>query len=88
MERPKLSQRKEQVFQEQNECKIKLGNLKNQILTDLNIPGDLLENEIKRLENSKKVLGQVSIAMKESKVVEKKSPNHQMPTPRKLFGVL
>jgi dynein heavy chain len=73
MERPKLAQRKEQVIQEQNECKIKLGELENQILTDLNTPGDPLENEpmVERLENSKKVSEQVSIAMKESKEAEK-----------------
>ena len=73
MERPKLAQRKEQVIQEQNECKIKLGDLENQILTDLNTPGDPLENEpmVERLENSKKVSEQVSIAMKESKEAEK-----------------
>ena len=73
MERPKLAQRKEQVIQEQNECKIKLGELENQILTDLNTPGDPLENEpmVERLENSKKVSDQVSIAMKESKEAEK-----------------
>ena len=90
MERPKLSQRKGQVIQEQNESKNKLGDLENQILTDLNIHGDPLENEfmVERLENSKKVLEQVSIAMKESKKVEKKSPNHPMPIPRRLFGVL
>ena len=73
MERPKLAQRKEQVIQEQNECKIKLGELENQILTDLNTPGDPLENEpmVERLENSKKVSEQVSIAMKESKEAER-----------------
>ena len=43
MERPKLSQKKEQVIQEQNECKIKLEDLGNLILTDLNIPGDPLK---------------------------------------------
>ena len=65
MERPKLSQRKEQVIQEQNECQTKLGDLENQILTDLNIPGDPLDNEpnIKRLEISKKVSEQVPIAI-------------------------
>ena len=73
MERPKLSQRKEQIIQEQNECKTKLGDLEIQILTDFNIPGNPLENEpmIERLENSIKVSEQVSIAMKESKKVEK-----------------
>ena len=73
MERPKLALRKEQVIQEQNSCKIQLMDLEEQILTDLNTPGDLLENEplVERLENSKKVSEQVSIKMKESKEAEK-----------------
>ena len=67
MERPKLAQRKKQIIQDENKCKIKLGELENQISTDLNTPGDPLENEpmVKRLENSKKVSEQVTIAIKE-----------------------
>ena len=63
MERPKLSHRKEQVIQEKNECKNKLGDLENQILTDLKIPCDPLENEfmVERLENSKKFWSSIYI---------------------------
>ena len=73
MERPKLAMRKEQVIQEQNQCKIQLMDLENQILTDLNTPGDLLENEplVERLENSKEVSEKVTIKMKESREAEK-----------------
>ena len=73
MERPKLAQRKEQVIQSQNEYKITLMELEEQILSDLNQEGDLLENEpmVERLENSKKVSEQVSVAMKQSREAEK-----------------
>lgn len=72
MERPKLAKRKEEVIQEQNECKIKLRDLEDGILSDLNTPGDLLENRalIGRLENSKVLSEQVSVAMKEAKEAE------------------
>lgn len=70
MERPKLAKRKEQVIQEQNECKITLKRLEREILDDLNTPGDLLENEplVERLENAKKVSSDAEIKMKESKI--------------------
>jgi len=73
MERPKLAQRKEKVIQDQNQYKITLMELEEQILSDLNQEGDLLENEpmVERLENSKKVSEQVSVAMKQSREAEK-----------------
>ena len=73
MERPKLAARKEQVIQEQNQYKITLMELEEQILNDLNTPGDLLENEpmVERLEKSKKVSEDVEIKMKEAKEAEK-----------------
>ena len=85
MERPKLAQRKEAVIQEQNECKIKLRDLEEGILTDLNTPGDLLENKalIERLENSKIISQQVSVAMIQSKEAEieiKENTNTYRPT--------
>ncbi len=72
MERPKLAKRKEEVIQEQNECKIKLRDLEDTILKDLNTPGDLLENKalIVRLENSKVVSEQVGNVMRLSKEAE------------------
>merc|ERR1712151_196858 len=72
MERPKLAKRKEEVIQEQNECKIKLMDLEDTILKDLNTPGDLLENIalIGRLENSKVVSEQVNNVMRISKEAE------------------
>ena len=72
MERPKLAKRKEEVIQEQNECKIKLRDLEDTILKDLNTPGDLLENKalIERLENSKVVSEQVNNVMRLSKEAE------------------
>ena len=72
MERPKLAKRKEEVIQEQNECKIKLRDLEDTILKDLNTPGDLLENIalIGRLENSKVVSEKVGNVMRLSKEAE------------------
>lgn len=72
MERPKLAARKEEVIQQQNECKIKLRELEEGILEALNTSGDLLENKdlIGGLENSKVVSEQVNIAMTEAKKAE------------------
>ncbi|MCQ2818153.1 MAG: hypothetical protein MJ252_12880, partial [archaeon] len=73
MERPKLAARKEQVIQLQNDYKIKLTELENQILNDLNQKGNLLENEplVDKLENSKKVSDDVKIKIEESKQTAK-----------------
>jgi dynein heavy chain len=72
MERPKLAKRKEEVIQEQNECKIQLRDLEDTILKDLNTPGDLLENIplIGRLENSKVVSEVVNNKVRISKEAE------------------
>lgn len=72
MERPKLAKRKEEVIQEQNQCKIQLRDLEEGILSDLNTPGDLIENKalVERLENSKVLSEQVSVAIKSAKKAE------------------
>jgi dynein heavy chain len=72
LERPLLARKKEEVIQEQNQGKIKLLELEEGILTDLNTPGDLLENKalIVSLENSKEVSEKVSVSMKIAKEAE------------------
>ena len=73
LERPLLAKRKEEVILQQNDCMIKLNDLEDGILKDLNTPGDFLENQpmIQRLENSKTLSEQVTSTMKMAKESEK-----------------
>lgn len=72
-ERPDLAQQKEELIQQQNEFKIKLKQLENDLLYRLaNAEGDILEDIelIENLEYSKKLSEEIKVKVEIAKVTE------------------
>lgn len=74
-ERPDLAAKKIELINQQNDNKIKLKELEDELLYQLaNAKGDILDDIklIENLENSKKISGEIAIKVENAKITEAK----------------